>query len=45
MKTTKHLVKGPPYYLGGPYAKYDDQVKSLLSSVGLETRVSNYIRT
>ena len=36
MKTTKHLVKGPPYYWGGPYAKYDDpsKISAFLSWTG-----------
>ena len=36
MKTTSHLVKGLPYYLGGPYAKYDDpsKISAFLSWTG-----------
>ena len=36
MKTTKHLVKGPPYYWGGPFAKYDDpsKISAFLSWTG-----------
>ena len=36
MKTTKHLVKGPPYYWGDPYAKYDDpsKISAFLSWTG-----------
>ena len=45
MKTTKHLVKGPPYYWGDPMLSMMTQAKSLLFSVGQETRVSNCIRT
>ena len=45
MKTTKHLVKGPPYYWGDPMLSMMTQAKSLLFSVGQETRVFNCIRT
>ena len=45
MKTTKHLVKGAPYYWGDPMLSMMTQAKSLLFSVGQETRVSNCIRT
>ena len=45
MKTTKHLVKGPPCYWGDPMPSIMIQAKSLLSSVGQETRVSNCIKT
>ena len=34
MKTTKHLVKGPPYYWGDPMLSMMTQAKSLLFSVG-----------
>ena len=45
MKTTKHLVKGPPYYWGDPMLSMMTQAKSLLFSVGQETKVSNCIKT
>ena len=38
MKTTKHLVKGPPYYWGDPMLSMMTQVTSLLFSVGQETK-------
>ena len=41
MKTTKHLVKGPPYYWGDPMLSMMTQAKSLLFSVGQEIKVSN----
>ena len=44
MKTTKHLVKGPPYYWGDAMLSMMTQAKSLLSSVGQETKVSNCIK-
>ena len=45
MKITKHLVKGPPYYWGDPMQSMMTQVKSLLFSVGQETKVSNCTKT
>ena len=39
MKTTKHLVKGPPYYWGDPMLSMMTQAKSLLFSVGRRQRV------
>ena len=45
MKTTKHLVKGQPYYWGDPMLSMMIQAKSLLFSVGQETKVSNCIKT
>ena len=45
MKNTKHSVKGPPYYWGDPMLSMMTQAKSLLSSVGQETKVSNCIKT
>ena len=45
MKTTKHLVKGPPYYRGDPMLSMMTQAKYLLFSVGQGTKVSNCTKT
>ena len=36
MRITRHLVKGLPYYWGGPYAKCDDpsKISAFLSWTG-----------